>query len=201
MSETGGSDFLVMEQLLAQLDSETSAAEADGALSGLAAMLGADALPVWLGQLAAAPEAEAEARVQAAAQQLLQLASERLDRLQAAQTLPALCLPDDGDDLRDRTDSLVHWSSGFLAGLAEGAALRGTPARDRLQQPPLDELLKDLTDITHAAVSDEDLEAEAEVLENAYAELVEFLRVACQLTYESLADLREQATPNHDQIH
>ena len=37
------------------------------------------------------------------------------------------------------------------------------------------------------AMSDDD---EAEEEENAYAELVEYLRVAAQLTYEELADFR-----------
>lgn len=200
MPEVYGSDFLLIEQLLAQFDIEVPAPEADGRLSGLAAMLGADALPVWLEQLLQRPDETIDALRWERADQLRIVGQKRLAVIEEGSTLPTLCLPDDDDDLRDRVDGLVQWSMGFLSGLAEGAALRGTPARDQLNEEPLSEMVTDLTEITQATVSDEDINEDPESAEAAYVELVEFLRIACQLAYENLASLRatQSAQPSQN---
>ena len=54
----------------------------------------------------------------------------------------------------------------------------------------LADIIKDMLQITRAEVEEEDEEEE-----NAYAELVEYLRVAAQLIYEELADFR---TPDEE---
>ncbi|MEM7765762.1 MAG: UPF0149 family protein [Pseudomonadota bacterium] len=203
MSETYGSDYLAMEQMLAHNDIDVVASEADGRLAGLLAMIGTSALDVWLAQLLAAGEQNIDALRVERAEPLRLLAAKRADVIEGADALPVLCLPDDDDDLRDRVDALVHWSAGFLSGLAEGAALAGPQAATRLEQEPLAEMLKDLSEITQAAISDEELASDIEQAESAYVELVEFLRVACQLAYENLADMRAAApsTNTSDHIH
>ena len=59
--------------------------------------------------------------------------------------------------------------------------------KERLSSDPLSDILKDMLQITRASV-DEDLDDETN--ESAYVELVEYLRVAVQLTYEELAEFR-----------
>ncbi|MFK8051588.1 MAG: UPF0149 family protein [Woeseiaceae bacterium] len=202
MAETYGSDFLLTEQLLAQLDIEVTASEADGRLTGLAAMLGPDAMLVWLQDLLSGDDNTVDALRIERAEPLRLLAAKRLDVIEQGEGLPVLCLPDDDDDIRDRVDALAHWSTGFLSGLGEGAALRGAAAREQIQQEPLSELIRDLTEITQAEIADEDLQADPEGAETAYTELVEFLRVACQLAYDNLHAMRvTQESSEPQQVH
>ncbi|MEM7610824.1 MAG: UPF0149 family protein [Pseudomonadota bacterium] len=198
MAEADGTDFRVIEQLLAGCQIDVAASEADGRLLSLAAMLGDDAIAIWLQQLAVGTtQADAGGYLG----QLAVIAEQRLARLDDAQELPVLSLPEDDDDIRDRVDALVLWANGFVTGLGEGASLRGTDARQLLEQEPLKELLQDLTEITKAEVAAEDIEADSEAAEAAYFELVEFLRVATQLAYEELTPVRKLAVSEAPQVH
>ena len=101
-----------------------------------------------------------------------------------------LLLPDDDDDAARRTQAMADWCEGFLHGIV--ADKSSDAARERLAQEPLADLIKDMLEITRAAVGDEDDEEGDEL---AYAELVEYIRVAAQLAYEELADLRPPSAP------
>jgi uncharacterized protein YgfB (UPF0149 family) len=68
------------------------------------------------------------------------------------------------------------------------SAQHGTALRDRLAAEPLADIIRDMLQITRAEV---DFDTDIETNEAAYAELVEYLRVAAQLAYEELADLRQ----------
>ena len=57
----------------------------------------------------------------------------------------------------------------------------------RLSADPLADIIKDMLKITQAGL---DTESDQEENEAAYVELVEYLRVAAQLCYEELADIR-----------
>ena len=61
---------------------------------------------------------------------------------------------------------------------------------------PLSDIIKDLLEISRASVGDE---ADEQGTENAFADLVEYLRVAAQLTYEELAEFRQPSStpPQH----
>ncbi len=87
-----------------------------------------------------------------------------------------------------RAEAMGQWCEGFLHGLV--AKAKGDELRERLAKEPMDEIIKDLLEITRAAL-DEDVDLEEN--ESAYSELFEYLRVAAQLAYEQLADLREPA--------
>jgi len=91
-------------------------------------------------------------------------------------------LPGDEVGLAERVASLAAWCQGFLYGF--GAA--GTAGRASLPDV-VDEVLGDLAQISHAgAVGSESTEVE----EEAYAELVEFVRAGVQIVYEELAAVR-----------
>ena len=63
----------------------------------------------------------------------------------------------------------------------------GDALRTRLAAEPLSDIIKDILQITRAGL---DEESDLEENEAAYVELSEYLRVAAQLCYEELADLR-----------
>jgi uncharacterized protein YgfB (UPF0149 family) len=63
----------------------------------------------------------------------------------------------------------------------------GEALKQRLGEEPLADIIKDMLQITRASADDDGDEESNEI---AYTELVEYLRVAAQLTYEELADFR-----------
>jgi hypothetical protein len=96
-------------------------------------------------------------------------------------------LPDDEQALEARVEALGEWCQGFLYGL--GAA--GTAGRADLPGD-VAEILVDLARISQAGAVGS---AGEEIEEQAYAELVEFLRVGVQLVYDELAALRSAQPP------
>jgi len=62
----------------------------------------------------------------------------------------------------------------------------------------LGEIVRDLTEITHADVDNTDT---AEANESALAELVEFVRVGVQLVFDELEPLRERHTVPGQVLH
>jgi yecA family protein len=96
-------------------------------------------------------------------------------------------LPNDDDAASVRAAALGRWCEGFLHGLVSGSY--GNELRQRLADEPLADIIKDMAQITRATVEED---ADEESNEQAYAELVEYLRVATQLAYEELAELRDK---------
>ena len=94
-------------------------------------------------------------------------------------------LPDDYTDAGARTTALAHWCEGFLHGLVS-AKHEGT-LKEKLAAEPLSDIIRDMLQITRAAI---DEESDDETNEAAYAEIVEYIRVAAQLAYEELSDIR-----------
>lgn len=86
-----------------------------------------------------------------------------------------LFLPDDETDMTQRVRALAGWCQGFLVGFgtASGQAGIGQFSAET------EEALKDIVSIT--SLSDEFSQDEDESNENAYAELVEYLKVAVLL--------------------
>jgi len=95
-------------------------------------------------------------------------------------------LPDDGDSTAIRVAALAHWCEGFLHGLV--SSQHGEALKERLSAEPLSDIIKDMLQITRACVEDE---IDSQTDEESYAELVEYLRVAAQLTYEELVEFRQ----------
>jgi hypothetical protein len=94
-------------------------------------------------------------------------------------------LPDDDSDAGSRTIAMAHWCEGFLHGLVSSEHDRAL--KEKLAAEPLSDIIRDMLQITRAAV---DEESDDEDNEAAYAELVEYIRVAAQLAYEELSEIR-----------
>jgi len=80
---------------------------------------------------------------------------------------------------------MAHWCEGFLHGLV--SAKHGDELRARLAAEPLADIIRDMLQITRAEFDDS---TDEETNESAYFELVEYLRVAAQLAYEELSEIR-----------
>jgi hypothetical protein len=160
------------------------AGQAHGLLCSRLAVLGADAGSSWLDQILAGsdpddvPRRECEILLDALYACTHRQLSQRRSEFQPL-------LPDDSDSTIIRAEAIAHWCEGFLHGLVSGSPDVGL--KKRLADEPLSDIIKDMLQITRATV-DEDTEEEAN--EAAYADLVEYLRVAAQLTFEELAEIR-----------
>lgn len=89
-------------------------------------------------------------------------------------------LPDDEEALPRRVRALGAWCEGFLFGLSSGKALSMNSCSAEMK-----EIVRDFTEFTRAGVGDDE---DAELEENAYAELVEYIRVGAQLIYMELRE-------------
>jgi uncharacterized protein YgfB (UPF0149 family) len=186
-------DHNELDAALRRCGSTWNAGQAHGLLCSRLALAGADGASRWLKQVLADTDpdntfcAECEAMLEA-------LCTATWQQLSGRQSEFTLLLPDDEDSALVRTEAMGQWCEGFLHGLV--SETHGDKLRERLASDPLSDIIKDLLEITRASVGDE---ADEQGNENAFADLVEYLRVAAQLTYEELAEFREPAStpPRH----
>ena len=177
-----------LDEALKRCGATWDAAQSHGLLTGRLAVAGVAAGPDWLLQVlegtdeSSALQRECRQMLDTLYQATFWQLSERLSEFSPL-------LPDDESDARDRTAAMAHWCEGFLHGLVSAA--QGDLLRDRLAAEPLADIIRDLLQITRADIGSADDE---ETNEAAYAELVEYLRVAAQLTYEELAEIRNNAS-------
>lgn len=177
-------DYNALAEALHRSGSGWDAAEAHGLLCGRLAAAGGSAGAAWIDVVlegAAADNAmrrECEAMLDTLYESSYRQLAERLSEF-------ALLLPDDSNPADVRTDALAQWCEGFLHGLVSGQTDKRL--RERLAAEPLSGLIRDLLQITQATADTDD---DVETTEQAYAEVVEFVRVAAQLAYEELADVR-----------
>jgi uncharacterized protein YgfB (UPF0149 family) len=191
-----GIDYDTLDDALRRCGSTWDASQTHGLLSGRLAIAGADSGFDWLSQVlegtdqADALRLECEGMLGALFESTYRQLAERLSAF-----VPLL--PGEEGTTAARAAALAHWCEGFLHGLVAGN--HGNELRDRLKAEPLADIIRDMLQITRAAV-DEDCDEESD--EAAYAELVEYVRVAAQLAYEELADLRRpKGEPAADALH
>lgn len=177
-------DHDALDDALKRCGASWDAAQTHGLLTGRLAVAGVAAGPDWLGQVLEGTEEsnalrmECQNMLDTLYQSTFWQLSERLSEFTPL-------LPDDQSDAGDRTAAMAHWCEGFLHGLV--SAKHGDELRDRLAAEPLSDIIRDMLHITRAEV---DSATDEETNEAAYAELVEYLRVAAQLAYEELSDIR-----------
>jgi yecA family protein len=176
-----------LDDALKRCGASWDAAQTHGLLTGRLAVAGVAAGPDWLAHVlegtdeSNALRAECQKMLDTLYQSTFWQLSERLSEF-------APLLPGDESDASDRTAAMAHWCEGFLHGLV--SAKHGDVLRDRLAAEPLADIIRDMLQITRAEV---DGSTDEETNEAAYAELVEYLRVAAQLTYEELSEIRHGA--------
>jgi len=180
-------DDLARQLRAAGVDAE--AAEVHGEFCGRACLRGVAAIRSW--QQALLPDADtANVPVSECNRSLEILAADSLLKLEAGDLQFNLLLPGDDESLQHRAVALADWCQGFMHGLVEGGAADQGYAADLLDEALPDEILDDFSEITKAGAAQD----EGEEAEQAFAELVEYVRVSAQLIYDELAVLR--ATPD-----
>lgn len=176
-----------LEEALQRCGAGWNASQAHGLLAGRLATAGAEAGFEWLSQVLEGTDANNALRNEC--EGLLGTLFETTYRqLAERQSEFEPLLPDDEDATSVRAAALAHWCEGFLHGLV--SAKHADALKERLAADPLADIIRDMLEITRAAAGDDD---DGESEDSAYTELVEYLRVAAQLTYEELAELRAPA--------
>jgi uncharacterized protein YgfB (UPF0149 family) len=184
-------DIDELERLLKVAGTTFEAAEAHGAFCGRACLTGAVAIRGWQQELMTQAD-KGDVLAHECKQALDTLAADSLLKLEAGDMRFELLLPDDEASIQVRTAALADWCHGFMHGLVSaGGADQGAPA-DALDSGDASEILDDFSEITKAGASAD----EGEESENAYFELVEYVRVSVQLIYDETASLRTM--PNSD---
>jgi yecA family protein len=177
-------DHDTLNDALRRCGSSWDAAQAHGLLASRLAVSGAHAGFDWLQQVLEGTNesdalcTECKSMLNTLFQHTLRQLSERLSEF-------APLLPDDSDSATLRAAALAHWCEGFLHGLV--SVDHGEALKERLAKDPMADIIRDMLQLTRAE-ADED--GDDETNEAAYAEIVEYVRVAAQLTYEELADFR-----------
>lgn len=177
-------DHKKLDAALRRCGSIWNAGQTHGLLCSRLAVAGSDGASRWLAQVLADTEpdnalrSECEAMLEALCTATWQQLSQRPSDFM-------LLLPDADDPVLVRAEAMGQWCEGFLHGLV--SETHSDKLRERLARDPLADIIKDMLEITRASVDDE---TDDERSENDFSELVEYLRVAAQLTYEELAEFR-----------
>lgn len=170
-----------LQAALARADLAADASEAHGLLCGALCARTSYGARDWLADLAtdqgvAVPEPEPE---------LERLPARVLDALSSAEFEFEPLLPADDAELSERVAALAAWCSGYLYGVAAGAA-----RPEALREGEVGEYLGDLADISRAQLEPG---RNAEAGEGDFFELVEFVRAGAQLVFDALAETRSHA--------
>lgn len=180
--------FPEISRVLQTLHSSVAAAESHGCLCGALCTSPQYSLERWLDELVPEPDADPDDN----RGPLRLLFADTVRSLRSDEMEFQLLLPDDEDALEQRAIALSQWCQGFLYGFGTGYPV---PAAQLPSE--VDEVLRDLTQIGQATVeTGEDGEEE----EQAYAEIVEYVRVGVQLIHDELLEVRASAAgePDHD---
>lgn len=182
MGSSSEPDFAAIEATLRNSGLLGESAEIHGEYCGLACVMGADAGPAWVTSVFAGTD-DVAGNVRDV---LESLAASTWNALDSGDMELMLLLPCDDEPLDTRAVSLGLWCQGFMHGLGAGSE-PGTNS-PLLADGITREIIADFSEITRAAFTTEETEAEAEA---AYMELVEFVRVSVQLVYEELHQVRK----------
>ena len=183
-----GAVYTEIQRALYDARAMTDASEAHGTLAGALCAAPAYQFEDWLREIL--PEGQARPSSSASLQELYATTAESLSG-EEMQFEPLL--PGDENPLDARAAALAQWCQGFLYGLGSARI------HDASRRPgDVGEIVRDITEITHAGVGSDTEESD----ENAYAELVEFVRVGVQLIFEELEPFRAHPeSGNHTPLH
>lgn len=180
-------DYPALNALLARLGYADDAAAFHGSLCGALCRQKPDEVdPVLLFD-----DEELKPEVDTLAE-LRQLRDDAVAALTDLQSAFMPVLPDDAAPLSERAKALGGWCEGFLYGLAGRIKLNLRECSEEVR-----EIVKDFTQFTRTSL---DAGGDDEVEEEAYTELVEYIRVGAQLVYMEMHP-RSGATSDSPTIH
>lgn len=169
-------EYADLAQALSRLGAAEEPSEFHGLLCGALCVQDAAALdPLALIDplsRSAGEDAGAEAALE-------RLSREAVEALSSGEMRFAPLLPADEIPLALRVQALALWCQGFLYGLASRERIDFSSCSEEAR-----EIMRDLSQFTQASVEAGD---DQELEENAYAELVEYVRVGAQLLFIELS--------------
>ena len=181
--------FDEFERVLSGSGSHTAAGEAHGTLCGALCTMASYRIEDWVGELLPSGHGQA-----GAVDELFELLYTESAQALAGQGMDFMpLLPDDDAPIAGRASALGEWCQGFLYGLGAGRIASAEELPNDLR-----EIVRDLTEVSRASADDKD---SAETNEQAYAELVEFVRVSAQLVFDELAPLRQDVLSRLEALH
>ena len=179
-------EFHEVRETLGAVDAEVEASESHGMLCGLLSQAGAVDMAAWIAEVLrnTAPRGEPARQCLAV---LTRLHDSTATAIGDANLQFSLLLPGDETDLRERAEALGEWCGGFLygVGLKESRSDADLPTDVR-------EALNDLAEISRVEIDPDD----GEDNEEAYAELVEYVRVAVLMVRDTLNPPPKPAKPD-----
>jgi uncharacterized protein YgfB (UPF0149 family) len=182
-----------VESTLRDSGSTWSAAQAHGLLCSRLALMGSDGCDDWLRLILESSDGVGSAAA-GTLDFLERVSSETYRQLSGRQSEFEPLLPDDTESATVITEALAEWCEGFLHGLVSN--VQNDALKEKLAAEPISDIIKDMLEMTRAgAYEDEDEDEDDDEIDEALTELVEYLRVATQVVYEELAELRHQDTP------
>ena len=174
----------IFDDALRRCGASWDASQSHGVIAARIAVEGQAALP-GVAQVILEGTDPANALRRECEQLLGELFESTYDALASRQSGFSPLLPDDTDSADRRTEAIAHWSEGYLHGLV--SAGHSEDVKGRLGAEPIADIIKDMLEITRAVVGEDESDESSEA---AYAEIVEYLRVAAQLIFEELDETR-----------
>ena len=184
-------NFFDLENNLHSVGSSWLCAQSHGLLCGRLSVMGPNAFNVCIEQIFEGASSQELLR-QSCENMLQDLFKDTWMQLVERQSEFELFLPDDEGNINERTEALSHWCDGFLHGIVTGK--KPKILKEYLNNEPINIIIKDFLEITRASVNEETDEEENE---NAFNEVMEYIRVSVQLVYEELSDFRNDAVENN----
>lgn len=185
--------FAEVVHVLEGLGSTVPATEAHGCLVGALCVTPHYPMERWLEEIIP----DEDRRNDDDSQQALRLLyADTLNALRGEEMDFEVLLPDDDISLETRAGGLSQWCQGFLYGFGTGEARK----EDELPGN-VTEILSDLTHIGRASIDlDGGTEDSNETEEEAYAEVVEYVRVGVQLIHDELIPTHAPRTEAGDEL-
>jgi uncharacterized protein YgfB (UPF0149 family) len=174
-------DYRDLAELLNRTGSPLPPSELHGGLCGVICASGREAAAEWLVGLVDDCAGDAQTLTDLA-RQLELLGQEAWGALSGLALEFEPLLPDDQAAIDQRAHALGLWCHGFLAGLVVGGV--DLEAGSDGLSPEFRELVRDFMQISQAGLGAED--GETEENDQAFVELVEFVRVGVQFAFEEL---------------
>ena len=182
-------DIEILDEALFKVNAMMGAAESHGVLCGMLCARGAIELSEWMGHVLGDQD-EANVLLHDTVHQLAELHQVTMEKVNDISGGFYLLLPDDDDDLIERTEALANWCQGFVYGLAAGGI-----SDDNKLPKDTREILMDFIEISRAGyniVDDDDVIEVTETTEEdelAFVEVVEYVRTGVMLINEELQTL------------
>ena len=181
-------DIEVLDEALFKVNAMMGAAESHGVLCGMLCARGAIELSEWIGHVLGDQE-EGNVLLHDTVHQLSELHQVTMEKVNDISGSFYMLLPEDDEDLMDRTEALANWCQGFVYGLAAGGISDDTKLPGDAR-----EILMDFIEISRAGhnIGDDDVIEVGDVTEEdeiAFVEVVEYVRTGVLLINEELQTL------------